>query len=246
MSTLEKLAIPAIVILSVVAYAMSKVMASNAFGDHWVAREDGLLEMLTFCALATCAGLCLYRGWSLRGQRSPAFIAMLVAGSAVLAFGAGEEISWGQRILGIESPEFFQTHNGQGETNLHNLVVGGVGVNKLIFGKILAGVLISYLVALPLAYRRSSAIRGWVDALAIPVPRLHHTLTILAIVAMVETSSAGKRGEINEFAISSILLLILLNAQNRQIFRRREQTAGVIDETDGPENRFESPQRRAA
>lgn len=33
----------------------------------------------------------------------------------------GEEISWGQRILGIAEPEFMQKANAQGELNLHNL-----------------------------------------------------------------------------------------------------------------------------
>lgn len=237
MSTLEKLALPAIAILASVTWVMSLVMDPQAFGEHWAIREDGLLEMFTFFALAGCSALCFYRGWTLRGQRSAAFVAALFAGSALLAFGAGEEISWGQRIFSVPSPEFFQVHNAQGETNLHNMVVGGVGLNKLIFGKVLAGVLIAYLVGLPLAYHRSEAVRRQVDALALPVPRTHHTLSILAIVAMVETSSAGKRGEINEFAISSILLLILLNSLNSQIFRRNDQQPALATDsqaTTGP------------
>lgn len=35
-----------------------------------------------------------------------------------------EEISWGQRIFGFGSPEFFAVHNLQRETNLHNLIAG--------------------------------------------------------------------------------------------------------------------------
>ena len=34
-----------------------------------------------------------------------------------------EEISWGQRIFGIESPEFFLGHNYQQETNIHNFFI---------------------------------------------------------------------------------------------------------------------------
>ena len=33
-----------------------------------------------------------------------------------------EEISWGQRLLGIESPDFFETYNSQSEITIHNLV----------------------------------------------------------------------------------------------------------------------------
>lgn len=34
-----------------------------------------------------------------------------------------EEISWGQRIFGIESPEFFLEYNYQQETNIHNFFI---------------------------------------------------------------------------------------------------------------------------
>jgi hypothetical protein len=34
---------------------------------------------------------------------------------------AGEEISWGQRIFGWATPEFFRENNIQGETNFHNM-----------------------------------------------------------------------------------------------------------------------------
>lgn len=38
-------------------------------------------------------------------------------------FGAGEEISWGQRILNIKTPESLAALNMQDEINLHNLLV---------------------------------------------------------------------------------------------------------------------------
>jgi len=120
--------------------------------------------------------------------------------------------------LDIESPEFFQAHNAQNETNVHNLIVAGVGVNKLIFGKLLAIGLVGYLFALGLICRRSPRFAKQVNRFAIPVPRIYHALAILAIVAIVETSPARKRGEINEYAISSIAFLILLNPINRNIF----------------------------
>jgi hypothetical protein len=41
--------------------------------------------------------------------------------AVVFFFGAGEEISWGQRILGFETPESVSQVNRQEEFNLHNL-----------------------------------------------------------------------------------------------------------------------------
>lgn len=40
-----------------------------------------------------------------------------------LVFVCGEEISWGQRMFGIQSPGFFVEHNVQKEINLHNLYI---------------------------------------------------------------------------------------------------------------------------
>lgn len=47
---------------------------------------------------------------------------LVFLGLGLLFFVAfAEEISWGQRIFGVETPEFLKEHNAQGETNLHNL-----------------------------------------------------------------------------------------------------------------------------
>lgn len=41
----------------------------------------------------------------------------------ILLFGAGEEISWGQRIFGFSTPQEINQYNVQHEFNIHNLVV---------------------------------------------------------------------------------------------------------------------------
>lgn len=43
--------------------------------------------------------------------------------AALFLFGAGEEISWGQRILGFETPASLNELNKQEEFNIHNLSV---------------------------------------------------------------------------------------------------------------------------
>lgn len=49
-------------------------------------------------------------------------------GWAVALFLAmGEEISWGQRILGFETPEFISEINTQDEFNIHNISFGNFG-----------------------------------------------------------------------------------------------------------------------
>jgi len=47
-------------------------------------------------------------------------IFLLIAIASLFIFIYGEEISWGQRIFGLDSPDFFDEYNTQTETNLHN------------------------------------------------------------------------------------------------------------------------------
>src|SRR5690606_5826178 len=105
--------------------------------------------------------------------------------AAGFIFGAGEEISWGQRILNIESTEFFQKNNAQGETNLHNLVVGETKINKLIFGTILGILIASYCLILPTLARKVPAVMKLVEKFGVPIPRGHHVIAYLIIFLFV-------------------------------------------------------------
>lgn len=201
--------------LAAIAYVMSQVMPAAAFGRHWMIREDGLLENATFAVLAAAAVICLSRAWRFR-QRGRGYVAGSALLGLLLAFGAGEEVSWGQRLLGIEPAEFFLRHNLQKETNLHNLTVAGVNLNRLVFGKLLAVALGVYLLPIRWLHQRQGGLSRLLDRWAVPIPRLRHVVAILAVVLVVETSRAPKRGEISEFALSSIFLLVLINPQNRQ------------------------------
>ena len=53
------------------------------------------------------------RSWWRRG--------VYVLGAAALLFVAGEEISWGQRILGFATPDALAALNRQDEFNVHNI-----------------------------------------------------------------------------------------------------------------------------
>lgn len=74
--------------------------------------EDGVVEDLQFF-FYLAASIYFFR---LR-KRSKIFILFSIG----LFFIAGEEISWGQRLLGIATPEKIKELNYQGEINLHNL-----------------------------------------------------------------------------------------------------------------------------
>lgn len=76
--------------------------------------EDTAFEMLQ-AQLFAVAALVLWgaRELAARGER-----ALLLAGTLGFAFLAGEEISWGQRYLGFDTPSFWA--NTQNETTVHN------------------------------------------------------------------------------------------------------------------------------
>ena len=177
----------------------------------WI-REDGLVEWVTFALLAAMGALALARA---PAQAAPARLWWLAFGLGVL-FCAGEEISWGQRLFGWHSSEWFVAHNAQDETNLHNLVVGGIKLNKLVFGSLLGIGAALYLAGSAVSYRRSPALRAFLDERALPVPR-NYQLALAAVawtLAELARAVTGKAGELQEVGLVAILAVILLHPLN--------------------------------
>ncbi len=96
---------------------------------HFIYREDGFFETLT-AVLGVGAGA-LYVALAVRLHRlasranRPSIIAakvLLVLAACACVLYALEEISWGQRVFGWQTPATLAESNYQGETNLHNRV----------------------------------------------------------------------------------------------------------------------------
>ena len=85
--------------------------------------EDGVFESMT-AILLFLAAILFFRSTRMAGRKGQAIPIRLLLGSLGLfcLFFCMEEISWGQRILGWETPEWAKNINSQQETNLHNLV----------------------------------------------------------------------------------------------------------------------------
>jgi hypothetical protein len=98
-------------------------LAVGPTSAEWVRflREDGPVEgpqpvMLWIASAAALGGaLRLMR----RRESTLALVYALLG--LFFFFVGGEEMSWGQRIFGVASPEFFQENNRQGEISVHNL-----------------------------------------------------------------------------------------------------------------------------
>ena len=103
-----------------------RITSRNGFYMSFV-NEDGPVEWMTAISylVASLVAFLIARTFSKR--RYTILYLTLAIGFFLSAL---EEISWGQRIFGIKSPHFFQAHNIQRETNLHNLLRGYV-IHKL-------------------------------------------------------------------------------------------------------------------
>jgi hypothetical protein len=93
---------------------------TNPQAYYLAVQEDEFIEWTTYAAFLGAALLhwveCLRRA-----DDRTAF--WFLAGVGVFClFVAGEELSWGQRLLGWRAPEYFLEHNFQQELNLHNVV----------------------------------------------------------------------------------------------------------------------------
>lgn len=155
-----------------------------------------------------------YNGWWKTG-----ILLMAVA----MFFGAGEEISWGQRIFGVQSSEFFKEHNAQEETNLHNLVVGDVKLNKLIFSNLMSICFGIYFLVLPPLWSKFPGMRKLIDKFGISVGRPVHIIIFIIITLMILIPiDYYKKWEIWEYAFALIMFLIVYNPWNTEdIFSKK-------------------------
>ncbi|MEM9821618.1 MAG: hypothetical protein AAF985_11120 [Bacteroidota bacterium] len=147
-------------------------------------------------------------------------------------FSFGEEISWGQRLLDIPTPERLQEINIQKEINLHNLRIfnldkydtehtwGQYFTSKNLF----IGFFFTYLIIIPLAQFFPS-IRKIMDSINLPVPPWNIGLAFVAnmlILKLFRLVDYGNRDinsgllEIEESNIALILLMLPLGLLKRE------------------------------
>ena len=139
----------------------------NTAALTYFTKEDGFLEWLTFLIFLSTSLFCFFNLYIQVSThqlyiKSLRFWGIFALGSLIF-IGAGEEISWAQRLFDFNSPDFFQNNNNQSETNLHNLNLNGVKVNKLIFGKILFLCVLLHNVILPLVATKKKQLKVWME-----------------------------------------------------------------------------------
>ena len=96
-STVEKSILGFILIVTLFSIAMKYI--NNDIFVSIIATEDGVIEWLTVVGLALTSIACFRRVILLKSEKSMLFLFMTALLGLVFLFGAGEEISWGQRIF---------------------------------------------------------------------------------------------------------------------------------------------------
>jgi len=116
----QKIAVHAMISLTGISFFLCTVFPETA---RILGEEDNLVEWVSFGALFL--GLAMILIIFLRGlislKNNPLIYLSLLLFAFLLFIMGMEEISWGQRIFGLQTPENFNG-NSQNELNLHNFV----------------------------------------------------------------------------------------------------------------------------
>ncbi len=143
-----------------------------------ISSEDNAIEYLGAMLFFAAALLFFFASIHTRaidGNAKPRLQILAILLSCGLLWIALEEISYGQRILGFDTPETLKSINTQREFNLHNLkiVSSESGFSHwLNIQRLFSIFWLVYCVVFPLVYRRSQLIQTICSRLYIPVAPL--------------------------------------------------------------------------
>ena len=183
----------------------------------YLVQEDGFFENLTSIFLFLSSFYLFYffiSNIKLKSIWWKMGIIIMIIG---LFFGAGEEISWVQRIFHIESSKFFNENNSQKETNLHNMIVDGVKLNKLIFSNLLSIIFSIYFLILPILWRKNNFIKKTINQFGIPIANNYQVIIfMISSLIIILSISNERKWEIWEYTFALTMFLIVLNPLNKK------------------------------
>ena len=191
----------------------------------WMCEEDGLVESFTALFYFAAAAVFVY------ANRSYALRNVWLWGYALLFFMvAGEEISWGQRIVGMQTPGALAELNVQGEANLHN--IAGIHGSIRMVGLL---VVLAVCYAVPLSNYLSPSLRKLYSRLHHPVfPAWAIGIVTFAILFMVVPRSLFGREVFELDELGELFLSVAFLVFGTSVLRTQhaEATAEPISETE--------------
>lgn len=200
-SALKNPAIITGIIINAFVLLLALLWSSNPRSLSLLLVEDGIVEWTQFLAFAMTSGLLGYVTVDrIRRADSSKFEILVLAGlTALVALAALEEISWFQRILQVESPDFFLSNNRQAETNLHNLGFGEQSLHKAVLLKLIVLAGLVHNIILPLIARVRPGVQTFVERCGLYLPPLAASVPYLILVLLshllIDHPRKGELGE---------------------------------------------------
>ena len=218
-----------------------------------IGREDGLFEDLTAVVFFLASLIFLYlflrrrEGNDLlivKTRRNVFFLFLAL----LFLFGAGEEISWGQRMIGWDTPGRWGEANLQGETNLHNLNVfhrrDETGATKsglmlmLNAERLFSLFWFGFCIIVPLLHMIWPAFRRLMQRIGMPIVPLLLGLLFLVnyfIAKALKPHAEGRQlgwplSEIKEFLFGALFLVVALYF----LASRTASSTPAVHDTEAP------------
>jgi hypothetical protein len=182
--------------------------------------DDGFFQWMIFGTLLFASIMCFYRASLLKPFRGSVFSACLVIAGVIFLSFALDEMSWGQRVFGFATTPFFLSHNTKMQMNIHHLIVGGFHLNNIVFTFSIKFLSTLYFIVLPFFYTKLEKIKAFVNRFAIPLPRYTQTGAYIILAGLVSLIPSDFRFVIFEFGFYWILVLMMYNPLNDEVFSR--------------------------
>jgi hypothetical protein len=159
-----------VVVLALLPAAFYAIMLLSADTVVALTREDGIVQDVG-AALFLVTGVAFLLAFAKR----PSVFTLLLG--LLFLFGFLEEISYGQRVFGFATPQYFLEHNVQQEFNLHNMEwfertdeVGEGFLDKMVsIDRLFSLFWLGYCVAVPVICRFSAGATRLANKIRLPI-----------------------------------------------------------------------------
>ncbi|WP_207535252.1 hypothetical protein [Desertivirga arenae] len=199
LKTISNWSIPVLTSVFIVLYLVNREFY------RFVISEDQVVEWGTFAflMLSGCISLALaIKHWNLFHQYHYFFIAFFL-----FNFLAGfEEISWGQRVIGMETTGVFHQYSDQNEINLHNTFQGIFHIKTKHIALV---AMLIYGVVFPRVAERSAWIQKLINFRFLVLPPKSMTPAFLIATIMMLDFQTGYEEEIGELFFSICFSIML-------------------------------------
>ena len=231
--------LPVLVILFDNAIPSILILAGRIPSSQWLLRENGIYESFgaLVCLLGSIIFFLAYIKFPLRNnfgffatKRNIFFLLLAV----FLLFISGEEISWGQRLLGFRTPDFISSVNFQRELNMHNLTIIQESNNALAINA--CRFLLAYLMLLPIVLMAFPTFERLLSTMGIPLPSIRISLltaiTYFMNVYLMRYEAIGSvsHDSIDEAFETNLEIVLFVFAIECYYFAKQRVGAAIRDE----------------